>query len=58
MLSENWLEEMLMAGEAAEAVIPEINQPTQEELVIREMLFWGEISQEEALVMLNKHKAS
>jgi polyhydroxyalkanoate synthesis regulator phasin len=54
MLSENWLEEMLQEKETTEAAIPELQIPTQEELVIREMVLLGEISEEEARRMLNR----
>ena len=57
MLSENWLEEMLLNDESAPAIIPELQQPTQEELVIREMVLLGEITEEEARAMLNQSKA-
>ncbi len=58
MLSENWLEEMLLNDEPAAAAIPELRMPTQEELVIREMVLLGEITEEEARAMLNPHKAA
>ena len=58
MLSENWLEEMLLNEESAAATIPELQMPTQEELVIREMVLLGEISEEEALAMLNQSRAN
>ena len=58
MLRENWLEEMLLNEESAAATIPELQMPTQEELVIREMVLLGEISEEEALAMLNQSRAN
>jgi hypothetical protein len=48
MLSENWLEEILLNDESAITTIPELQLPTQEELVIREMVLLGEITEEEA----------
>jgi polyhydroxyalkanoate synthesis regulator phasin len=56
MLSENWLEEMLLNDESAAAAIPELQQPTQEELVIREMVLLGEITEEEAQAMLHQNR--
>jgi len=58
MLSENWLEEMLLKDDVAEAVIPELQQPTQEELVIREMVLLGEITEEEAQAMLHQSRTN
>lgn len=58
MLSENWLEEMLLKDESAAAIIPELQMPTQEELVIREMVLLGEITAEEARAMLHQHGGS
>ena len=57
MLSENWLEEMLLNDESATTTIPELQMPTQEELVIREMVLLGEITEEEAMVMLKQSRA-
>lgn len=56
MLSENWLEEILLQDETTTA-IPELQMPTQEELVIREMVLLGEITEEEAMAMLNQSRA-
>ena len=58
MLSEHWLEEILLNDESAITTIPELQLPTQEELVIREMVLLGEITEEEAQAMLNQSRAS
>ena len=57
MLSENWLEEILLQDETTTTAIPELQLPTQEELVIREMVLLGEITEEEAMAMLSQSKS-
>jgi len=58
MLSENWLEEILLNDKSATTTIPELQMPTQEELVIREMVLLGEITEEEAQAMLHQSRTS
>jgi len=57
MLSENWLEEILLNDKSATTTIPELQMPTQEELVIREMVLLGEITEDEAMAMLKQSRA-
>ena len=53
MLSENWLEACLQQDEAAQTIESQLQQPTQEELVMREMVLLGAMTEEEAQAILN-----